>query len=62
MTPEKTATAKPDTKPDTKPEVKAKYTVGNTPIYIGADRHDPGATVELTASQAKRLDALVTAA
>lgn len=49
-------------KPDGAKDAITEFTVGSTPIYIGTERYEPGASVKLTASQAKRLDALVIAA
>ena len=54
MTPDKQATTAA-----AKPDATAKHTVGDAPIYVDAVRYDPGASVELTASQANRLGAAV---
>ena len=54
MTPDKQATTAA-----AKPEATAKYTVGDAPIYVGNVRFEPGASVELTASQANRLGTAV---
>lgn len=57
MTPDKqVTTAAP------KPESTTKYAVGAVPIYVGTVLYEPGAAVELTASQAEYLGAAVKAA